>query len=306
VKRILLLEHDATTRGLVRRILGATGGVVTAATAIDAVPPAAAFDAAIVDEVAGAGDVLDELGRVRARYPTLPVVLTGTLLSATVLLEAMRLGVAEAVPKPFTPAELRDAVGRALARTRDRGDALEFSAAVQLARAALVSGAPHDARDVLAHAHARAPLDAEAMALEGLLAEIEGRDDDAGRAYRAALALRHDEDDLPPHPLEGLARLAAYGDARPIARLPGDFRGADVWVAAQASDLAAPPPAIARSPRWIALIPLGLEDGARAVYVRADAGHAFALVAGTARGDAAARAVAALGLGPVELGAAAS
>ena len=49
------------------------------------------------------------------------------------------------------------------------------------------------------------------MALRALLAELEGHDTNADRGYRAALALRQDEDGTPPDPFEGLARLAAYG-----------------------------------------------------------------------------------------------
>ena len=51
--------------------------------------------------------------------------------------------------------------------------------------------------------------DPEIMALWGLLAEGEGRDDDADHAYRAALALRHEEDYAGPDPYEALARLEA-------------------------------------------------------------------------------------------------
>ena len=87
-----------------------------------------------------------------------------------------------------------------------------------------------EARPSLARAQARAPLDAEVTGLWALLAELEGRDEEADRGYRAALALRVDEGQAAPDPYEGLARLGAYGGARPVQALPPALGGAAVFV----------------------------------------------------------------------------
>ncbi|HVY48620.1 MAG TPA: hypothetical protein VHB21_22185, partial [Minicystis sp.] len=130
MRRVLVVDADAPTRALAERVLSGTAAAVTATASLAGVPATATFDAAVVDEVAGAGAVLAELATARERWPTLPIVLTGTLLSPKVLVEAIRLGVVDALAKPFLPDELRAAPARALAATPRRAEALELDAAL--------------------------------------------------------------------------------------------------------------------------------------------------------------------------------
>jgi hypothetical protein len=159
----------------------------------------------------------DGVRALRADYPELPLVVTGTLLTPRVMQELIRARVDDVVPKPFTPREITSALERVLrnARTRHNG-ALEYAAAMTNARRAMVEGRLRDAEAPLARARAVSPLDGEAMALFGLFCELEGHDRDADRAYRAALALREEQVTADISPTEGLARLRAYGGARAV------------------------------------------------------------------------------------------
>lgn len=283
-RRLMVVEPDPSSRALLDRVLTAAGYTVEdfeSSLHARLVLDDDAFDLAVVDELAGGGMPLDEVRFLRAAYPRLPLVVMGTLLTAPVLLDLLRLGVSEALPKPFTPSELRDAVGRALVRSSPRrDDALDYAAALASARRDLAQGRPEAAARALARAWARVPLDAEVMAYEALRAELEGRDDDATRGYRATIALRREEDCDAPDPYEGLARLAAYGDARPVTSLGEAWRDAGARVV---SDPTQPVLSVEDGPSADALVVVVMalslaSNGDGAVYFRQGRERAFALV----------------------------
>ncbi len=213
-KRILVVERDASGRALMDRVLGSSELGTDAVASVKDVEDALDRDAyalAIIDELAGSGAMLDEVRSVRRRWPRLPVIVTGTILSARVLVDLMRIGVYEALPKPFLPDELREAVSRCLVRAwPGEVTALEFEAAVMAAREALAVLDLPRALAMLQRAHGIAPLDPEVVALDALRAELAGDDHHAERWYRAALSLADDVSVAPPDPREGLARLDAY------------------------------------------------------------------------------------------------
>jgi DNA-binding response OmpR family regulator len=298
--RVLIVEPDDAGRVLMDRVLSAEGHAVDAAVSVhhaQALLDSGVLDLALIDELAGGGAVLDEVRFVRAHHPSLPVIATGTLLSQRVLLELLRLGVMEALPKPFTPSELREAVARVLARAPvHHAEALEYAAALSHARSALAAGQTADALRALARVHALAPLDPEAVTLQALAAELEGRDAEADRGYRAALALRHDEDSVPPDPYEGLARLAAYDGATPVAALDPARATQPRWLVTDpVHELSQPP-----SGPCVVVLALGLLDTESGRPFLRDGGlRAFALGVGPVRPGALAAMLAAVGPGPV-------
>ena len=179
------------------------------------------MDAVVLELRATNSEGTDGVRALRADYPEMPLVVIGTLLTPRVMQELIRARVDDVVPKPFTPREIVSAVERVLrnARTRHNG-ALEYAAAMANARRAIVEGRLRDAEAPLARARAVSPLgDSEAMALLGLVSELEGHDRDADRAYRAALALQEERVTEDVLPSEGLAATA---------RLRGRKSGADV------------------------------------------------------------------------------
>ncbi len=261
-RHVLVVEPDPAGRTVMTRVLAASGYAVHPVASIDLALVhmyRGTMDVGVVDELAGVGDLLDGVRFLRAEYPALPIVLTGTMLSRRVLLDVVRLGITEALPKPFTPDDLRGAVARALEHTAPRyNDALDFAAAIHAARRALAVGQDDAAVAALARARTLSPLDAEVMGLEAVRAELAGRDADADRAFRAALALRTDEGAPGPDPWDGLARLAAYGPARPVPALAVSPR--TLWLVTDPSvELSRAPPRDAEAPVAV-LMALGLTD----------------------------------------------
>jgi CheY-like chemotaxis protein len=300
--RLLVVEPDGPGRTIMERALVSAGyAVVAVGSAREAVAPlrACALDLAIVDERAGEA-LLDDVRWLHAEHPTLPVVVTGALLSQRVLLDLLRLGAIDALAKPFTPVELREAVSRALLRRDHRHlESLELAASIGAGRRALGKGNLPEAKAALGRARACSPLDAEPVGLAALVAELEGRDADADRGYRAALALRQDEASPAPDPYEGLARLAAYGDARPAVALAPRRAGQPLWLVTDpAQELKGVAPS-GPGPH-VAVMALGIAAEGSGVFLRDGEGpRAFALLAGPARPDAVAAALARLGGGPL-------
>ena len=302
-RRLLVAEPDPAGRAMLDRVLTAAGYTAEEFASVhDAriLLDDEVFDLAVVDEFAGADAVLGEVRFLRAHYPRLPVVVMGTMLNAPVLLTLVRLGVADALPKPFTPEELRGAVARALIHSAPgRSEALDYGAAVADALDGLSTGDLARAGRALSRAYAHAPLDAEVTALQALRAELAGDDEVAARAYRAALALRHDEGDEAPDPHEGLARLDAYGAARPVSALSPRFRGAPLWIVTDpARELTGPPPDGVGEAVVVLSLSLGAASSASAVpHLRERSDRAFALLPTDLRPEQAGPLLAGLGDG---------
>ena len=111
------------------------------------------------------------------------------------------------------------------------------------------------------------------MALDALHAELDGRDDDADRGYRAAMALRLAPDDDAPAPAEGIARLAAYDRAPKVSALPAALRDAPPTLVRDPVD--APPVETTPSLR---VFGVALARGAGAAVLRARGNQGFALL----------------------------
>lgn len=115
--RILVVDDEPVVNESCRRILSARGfAVETTESGRDGLSRAARqdFDLVITDLRMPDLDGMDLVRQIRRERPhTAIVVITGygTVPSAV---EAVRLGVADYIEKPFTPAELADAVTKAL------------------------------------------------------------------------------------------------------------------------------------------------------------------------------------------------
>ncbi|MEO8903935.1 MAG: response regulator [Polyangiaceae bacterium] len=274
-RRVLIVEPDATIRRMLEYALSAAGfaplstpTVETARALLDGKP----IEAAVVEMRATNSEGTDGVQALRTDYPELPLVVTGTLLTPRVMQELIRARVDDVVPKPFTPREIVAAVDRVLsnARTRHNG-ALEYAAAMTNARRAIVEGRPRDAEAPLARARAVSPIDSEAMALFGLLCELEGRDREADRAYRAALALQEERVTEDVSPSEGLARLRAYAGARAVPTFEHHGRSSLWFVSDAETELALGP--VAEKKPDVVVFALGLvaaETGAMYARIAAD------------------------------------
>ncbi len=122
--RILVVDDEPVVNDSCRRILAARGfNVDTTESGLDGLSRAAAqhFDLIITDLKMPDLDGMDLVRRIRRERPgTAVIVITGygTVPSAV---EAVRLGVADYIEKPFTPGQLTEAVGKALAPDGSEG-----------------------------------------------------------------------------------------------------------------------------------------------------------------------------------------
>ncbi|HEY4158592.1 MAG TPA: response regulator [Polyangiaceae bacterium] len=270
-RHVLVIEPDATIRRMMEYALSAAGFAPSSAPTIEscrALLDGKPVDLAIVEMRATNADGADGVQALRADYPELPLVVTGTLLTPRVMQELIRVRVDDVVPKPFSPRELVAAVERVLASARLRTDgALEYAAAMATARRAIIEGRPRDAEAPLARAHAASFLDAEAMALYALVSELTGADQQADRAYRAALALRDEHVTEDALPAEGLARLAAYAGARAVPSFDHHGRHTLWFIIDPVAELRLGPPNGAKPD--VTVFSLGLVAGETgAIYAR--------------------------------------
>ena len=274
-RRVLVIEPDTTVRRMLEYALSAAGfapvgtpTVESARALLDGKP----IEAAVVEMRATNSDGTDGVRALRADYPELSLVVTGTLLTPRVMQELIRARVDDVVPKPFTPREIVSALERVLRSTRTRHNGgLEYAAAMTNARRAIVEGRLQDAEAPLARARAVSPLDGEAMALIGLCYELEGNDREADRAYRAALALREERVTEDVSPAEGLARLRAYAGARAVPTFEHHGRHTLWFVSEVADELSLGPPG-QKKPN-VVVFALGLvpvETGAMYARIAAD------------------------------------
>ena len=153
-RRVLIVEPDATIRRMLEYTLSAAGFAPTSTPTVEsarAVLGGNAMEAAVVEMRATNSDGTDGVRALRADYPELPLVVTGTLLTPRVMQELIRARVDDVVPKPFTPREIVLAVERVSnnARMRHNGG-LEYAAAMTNARRAIVEGRVRDAEAPLA------------------------------------------------------------------------------------------------------------------------------------------------------------
>jgi DNA-binding response OmpR family regulator len=307
-RRILIIEPDASGRAMMDRVLSAEGFSADAVASAQEARPlldSGLIEVVIVDELAGSRTALEEVRWLRRTYPTVPLIVTGALLSRRVMQELIRLRVADALAKPFTPAELREAVARAIdQKAAHHEEALEYDAALTEARRAIAAGLVVEARAPLSRAQAMSPFDAEIMALWALLAELDGHDADADHGYRAALALRDEEAGPPPEPHEGLARLAAYAGARPEVALLSERSREPLWLVSDPVAELRPGALPPVSGPHVVVMALGLTTAAKppgALFFRdgKDSPRAFALMAGALRPETVAAVLAGLGSGPL-------
>lgn len=213
--RILVAERDPVGRTVMDRVLASAGHAVDSAASIkehEIDLDRGNYSLAIVDELAGTGAMLEEIRLARRMWPHLPIVATGTLLSKPVLIELLALGVKEALPKPFTPTDLRGAAERVLLRSLPGEEtSLDWAAAMGSCRDAIGRGDLARADVLLRRALATAGIDGETMALSALLHELRGEDAIAERHYRAALALGDETESGPTaNARDGLHRLSLY------------------------------------------------------------------------------------------------
>jgi DNA-binding response OmpR family regulator len=130
---------------------------------------------------------LRRLREMRITTPVIVITAHGTVDSAV---EAMKLGAADFIQKPFVPSEIRQMVNAVLDReAMDEDQAETYPDMMNLARKAINDRRFDAAAMVVKNALATDPSNPDAFNVLGALAEIRGDCLEAQRFYRAALEL---------------------------------------------------------------------------------------------------------------------
>jgi len=114
---VLVVDDDAAVRRVFAETLEAAGYVVlSAASAVEARRLADTEEPAlaIVDLVLADGDGISLLGELRATWPAMPGIVITAYVEARSIVEAMRRGAVDYLPKPVDPDELLSSVRGAL------------------------------------------------------------------------------------------------------------------------------------------------------------------------------------------------
>lgn len=135
-------------------------------------------------------DGMAVLRRLRETRPEVRVVMITAHGDVGHAVEAMKLGAADFLPKPFAPAEVRSLVERLRDREAlDPERADDYDSLAELARRAISARQVDDAREFVARAVALDDARPDGHTLLGVLHEIAGERFEAQERYRRALAL---------------------------------------------------------------------------------------------------------------------
>ncbi len=188
---ILVVDDEQSIRLAVARCLESMGLLVqTAVNGEEALQKLRQQEFAVVflDLRMPGMDGLDALRRIMETRPRSRVVVItayGTVESAV---EAMKLGAADFIQKPFTPEELRAAATRALARNGAEGiSADDYQDLIDMIRERMAAGQLAEARELARRAIAGDPTRPEGYNLLGALHEMRAESTDAQSLYRTAV-----------------------------------------------------------------------------------------------------------------------
>jgi FixJ family two-component response regulator len=133
---------------------------------------------------------LEVLGRIREKYAEVRVIVItahGTIESAV---EAMKLGAADFIQKPFTPAEIRSLVSKVIEReVSAEAGGEDYQQLIELCKCHITDNRLDEAKAVVHKALAKDPSKPEAYNLLGAFLECRGDRIEAQKFYRAALEI---------------------------------------------------------------------------------------------------------------------
>ncbi len=127
--RIFVVDDAEGVRSYLTALLEARGYAVDSAEdgrrALELLDAGAAPDLVILDVMMPGQDGLETLREIKERHPALPVVMLSVVGTASSIVEAMQLGAADYLNKPFDEAELDRVLGRLLRPPEPEARAVE-------------------------------------------------------------------------------------------------------------------------------------------------------------------------------------
>jgi DNA-binding response OmpR family regulator len=135
-------------------------------------------------------DGMEVLRRVREIRPDIRIIILTAYGTVELAVEAMKLGAADFIQKPFAPVEIRELVSRVLDREKiDEKKVVDYASSVELAKQCIGDRHFDAAVEHVRKAIFFDPSRPEAFNLLGALMEIRGDRIEAQKNYRAALSL---------------------------------------------------------------------------------------------------------------------
>jgi len=131
LRKVLVVDDEPVVNESCRRILAARGfDVATTESGRDGLSRASAqhFDLVLTDLKMPDLDGMDLVRRIRRERPDTAIIVITGYGSVPSAVEAVRLGVSDYIEKPFSPKQLAEAVGRALAPAGEGGGKVEVEA----------------------------------------------------------------------------------------------------------------------------------------------------------------------------------
>ena len=123
--RLLVVDDTETIRSYLADLLEEDGCDVDSAEdgarALELLEAGASPDLVLLDVIMPGMDGLETLREIRSRWPDLPVIMVSVNGRAPTIVEAMRLGAADYLPKPIDENELRESIHAVLSRRPGRG-----------------------------------------------------------------------------------------------------------------------------------------------------------------------------------------
>jgi DNA-binding response OmpR family regulator len=133
---------------------------------------------------------IEALRHIKEKWPEVRVIIITAHGTVETAVEAMKLGAADFIQKPFSPAEIRTVVSQVLAReSLDEQKATDYLSIIELTKRHIGSRRFEEARQCLKKAIAADPTQPEVYNLMGALFEIKADAVEAQRFYRAALEI---------------------------------------------------------------------------------------------------------------------
>jgi len=190
-KPILVVDDERNIRLTVSQALESLGmPVQTAVNGEEALCKLreAPFGLVFLDLKMPGMDGMEVLRRIKEDWPRTRVIIITAHGSVESAVEAMKLGAADVVQKPFSPGEIRDLAISVLNREAlDEGNALDYPSWIELAKRHISDRGFAAARETVRKAIAVDPARPEAYNLFGALLEIQGDRLEAQKFYRLAL-----------------------------------------------------------------------------------------------------------------------
>jgi DNA-binding response OmpR family regulator len=132
-------------------------------------------------------EVLRQVSKIR---PDIRIIILTAYGTVELAVEAMKLGAADFIQKPFTPEEIRELVSRVLDREKlDEQKVVDYGSSIELAKRCIGDRYFDAAIEHVRKAISLDPARPEAFNLLGALMEIQGDRIEAQKNYRAALSL---------------------------------------------------------------------------------------------------------------------